>query len=592
MSKFMDDIKCPDDLNDLSINDLKSLANEIRSFIIDSVSKTGGHIGTALGVVELTIALHHIFSMPKDTIIYDTGHQGYTHKILTGRKNMFKTLNQFNGMSRFIKRAESKYDIIDASHAGTAISIASGIAFENKLKKKSEYVIAFIGDGALVEGMSAEGLNYCVDKKLPLIIVLNDNGMAIPVNVGGIKNLTSGKDWEEKSKAYFNGLGYKYLAVRNGHDIGLLVDAFKNAKKMYKEGAIVVHVKTEKGKGLSIAKNHKYKMHFSMPFNPKTGEGTSPVPTGKTYASVAGKKLYNLLKNNKDMIVITPSTPYASGLDDCLNDFPERVIDVGMAEQHALGMASGLALRGLKPFVCYQSTFMQRVLDQIIHDVCFMNLPVTILAVRSGFAGMDSPTHHGIYDISYLRGLPNLKIFYPGTSRDLELIIEKRAKNPEGPMVILYPYDKVTDNEIGYYDKSKTIDHAQIIYHGVDGYILSVGNTLNTSFELIKLLKSNNLDFGLVNIRWLKPIPKKQIIDIIKSTKKIITTEENVIEGGFGSSIAELIVDNNLDCEILRSAITQNFVEPGDKIELEKETLIDSKSILRKMMEKWTELFE
>jgi len=589
--EYLDKVSSPEDLKGLTIDELTVLSNEIRSFLIDTISTTGGHIGTNLGVIELTVALHYVFSMPPDKIIFDTGHQGYTHKLITGRKNLFNTLNQPLGMSRFLTRSESKYDLIDASHAGTAISIASGMALKKTVKKTRENIVAVVGDGALVEGMSAEALNYVVERSLPMIIAINDNGMSIPVNVGGIKNMFSGLEWKEKSKNYFEGLGYKYLCVGDGHDIGSLVDAFQISKNLSQDNSVIVHVKTEKGKGLEIAKNHKYKMHFSMPFDPITGEGSSPVPIGKTYATVAGDKLCELMGRDPDIVAITPSTPYASGLDSCYEIHPERTIDVGMAEQHAIGLAVGLALSGLKPFVCYQSTFMQRAFDQIIHDVSFMNLPVTILGVRSGFAGFDSHTHHGIYDLSYLKSVPNLKIFYPGTSHELDKIIEMRGISPNGPMLILYPYEGVRDNEEAYQPIEPNLEGVEIIFQSRTGYILSVGNTLGSAIELRKLLSIEKIDFGLVNVRWINPLPSDQLLSLLKSIKHVVTTEENVLNCGFGSSIAELIVDNELPCKLLRSGIERSFVGPGNKDELCKETKIDADSILQSIKKRWVELF-
>jgi len=587
MSRLLDNIKTPDDVKALNNYDLSILCNEIREFLISSISKTGGHIGTNLGVVELTVALHYVFG-DKDKIIFDTGHQGYTHKLLTGRKNMFSSLNQPNGMSRFICREESRYDVIDASHAGTAISIASGIAVTKKLAGEKGCAVALVGDGALVEGMSLEGLNFGTADNISLVIVVNDNGMAIPPNVGGIKNLFTGKNTNIKSKNFFEGLGYQYIYVSDGHNVEDIVNAFKQAKLVAINGAVVVHAKTKKGKGLDIAKDHKYKLHFSMPFDPETGEGCSPVPTGKTYAMIAGCKLYELLEQDKKIIAITPSTPYASGLDDCLTDFPDRTIDVGMAEQHALGMACGLALNGYKPFICYQATFMQRAIDQIIHDACFMDIPVTILAVRSGFSGYDSHTHHGIYDMSFLRGIPNLKIFYPGSSSDLEQIMQKRADNPEGPMVILHPYECVSKDDAQYIDKSGSIEGMQIIKEGKDGFILSVGNTLDTAMLLSKKLAGEKQKFGVANIRWIKPLPEKQLLKILNCYEKVITTEEHVLNGGFGASIAELICDNNLNCDLYRSGIDDGFVKPGDKDELSFDTAIDADSIYKKVKERWS----
>ncbi len=591
MKSFLEQIKSPQDIKQYSIDELKSLASEIREFLISSVSKTGGHIGANLGVIELTIAIHYTFNLPEDKVVFDTGHQGYTHKLLTGRKALFETLNQLDGMSRFLCREESIYDIIDASHAGTAISIATGIATQCKADQINDLAIAFIGDGCLVEGMSSEGLNFGASTNLPLIIIINDNGMSIPKNVGGIYNLFSGPDWSNKSRFYFEGMGYGYIPIADGHDLDLIISKFKEAKTEVKDKSMVIHAKTEKGRGLPIAKDHPYKMHFSMPFNPQTGEGSSPTPAGKTYSVVAGEKLYELLKCGTDITILTPSTPYASGLDNCLIEFPDKTIDVGMAEQHALGMASGLALGKKNCFVYYQSTFMQRAMDQILHDVCFMDLPVTILAVRSGFAGFDSPTHHGIYDISYLRGIPNLQIFYAGTSNDLVSIIDMRANNPVHPMVILHPYESIRQDENDYINSKCKITEMETIFNGKDGYILSVGNTLGESIKLRNELYLNNVEFGLINIRWIKPLQYSQLVNILKNNKRIITTEENIKEAGFGSSIAEIITDEGLECQLLRNAICQGFVKPGNKDDLVKIAKIDYTSMLRKVKEKWGDLF-
>ncbi len=588
---ILETMRSPEQVKRLSLHELTRLCVEVRDFLVDSISRTGGHIGANLGVIELTVALHHVYSFPEDRIIFDTGHQGYTHKLLTGRKELFKTLNQPGGMSRFLARSESPYDSIEASHAGTAISIASGMAQKKVLKKSSENIVAVVGDGALVEGMSAEGLNFVVHGNLPMVIVVNDNGMSIPVNVGGIKNLFSGSDWMEKSRNHFEGLGYTYFCVQDGHDIESLVTTFRRAKDIARDGAVVVHVKTEKGRGLPIAKDHKYKMHFSMPFNPVTGEGSSPVPAGKTYAAVAGDKLCSLMRIDPAIMVITPSTPYASGLDACLEEFPDRTIDVGMAEQHALGYAAGMALSGLKPYVCFQSTFMQRAFDQILHDIAFMNLPVTIMSVRSGFAGYDSHTHHGIYDLSYLKCVPNLPIFYPGTSYELEKIIEERCVASSGPLMILYPYESIREDEDIHQPRDPVLEGAEVMKPGSDGYILSVGNTLGTGIKVCDLLARRNVHFGLVNARWLNPLPKNQLIPLLKSVGYAVTIEENVLDGGYGSSIAELITDNDLRCRLLRCGIEKSFVIPGAKEDLCRDKGIDAESILARIRSHWAELF-
>jgi 1-deoxy-D-xylulose-5-phosphate synthase len=583
---LLDTIQKPEDVQKLSINDLSRLAEEIRSFLIESVSHTGGHIGANLGVVELTIALHYVLGS-REQILFDTGHQGYTHKLLTGRKNLFASLNQPGGMSRFLDRRESSYDTIDASHAGTAISIAAGLAQTHKLNGDDHCTVAFVGDGALVEGMSLEGLNFGTASDIPLMIVINDNGMAIPPNVGGISNLFSGADSLEKSKHFFEGLGYQYFGVEDGHDTAALVQAITDAREQVKNGAVIVHAKTEKGRGLALAKNHPYKLHFSMPFDPESGAGISPTPAGTTYGAVAGVKMHELMAKDEDMVILTPSTPYASFLDACFTDFPERTIDVGMAEQHAMGMACGLALSGKKPFACFQSTFMQRAFDQLIHDAAFMNLPVTVMAVRSGFAGLDSSTHHGIYDFSYLKAIPNLEIFYPASTRDLEEMIAYRTKHAEHPMVILYPYEAVSTHDAFIAEGFKNLDLPQEVHEGDDGLILFPGNCVDTAVELQALLAKSGYKYATAAIRHIRPLAEDWLVEKIQQYSRIVVLEENVLDGGLGSDIASIVVDHGLSSQVLRAGIPTTFASTGSKQELQVETGIDAQSILQKMQERW-----
>ncbi len=583
---LLDRIKDPRDVQALAIERLPELAAEIRSFLIESISRTGGHIGANLGVVELTIALHYVFGA-QEQIIFDTGHQGYTHKLLTGRKELFASLNQPGGMSRFLDRRESSYDTIDASHAGTAISIASGLAQAHKLNGDDHCVVALVGDGALVEGMSLEGLNFATASDIPLLIVINDNGMAIPPNVGGISKLFSGKDSLKKSRYFFEGLGFQYYGVQDGHDLNALVNTFKQARRAVRQGAVVVHTKTEKGRGLDLAKKHPYKLHFSMPFDPKSGAGISPLPTGTTYGAVAGAKMHELMAKDKDMVILTPSTPYASFLDACFADYPERTIDVGMAEQHAIGMACGLALEGKKPFVCFQSTFMQRAFDQLIHDAAYMDLPITVMAVRSGFAGLDSSTHHGIYDFSYLKAIPNLEIFYPGSTRDLKDMIDFRLQNADHPMAILYPYEEVSAYDSLLVDSFTDLQNPQIVHKGKDGLILFPGNCVDTAVELQALLASAGQHYASANIRHLRPLPVDWLKEQMQQYYRIVVLEENILDGGLGSDVAALAADLELPVQILRSGIPTSFVPAGNKRELMEKTGIDALSIFHKMQERW-----
>lgn len=577
----------PEEFKQLSMAELNSLASTIREFLIDNISETGGHIGANLGVVELTIALHHAFASPDDRLIFDTGHQGYTHKLLTGRQSLFATLNQWRGMDRFISRKESGHDIIDASHAGTSISIASGIAMALAAENSPHHVVAVIGDGSMVEGNAFEGLNFTAGTNLRLIVVLNDNGMAIAPNVGGIRNLTGGENWQIKSEAFFRGLGYEYLPVPDGHSIEGIVAAMTAAKKY--AGPVLVHVKTEKGRGLPCAKNHPYKMHFSMPFNPETGAGASPTVAGPTYAVVAAETLKTILQGDNDIFIITPATPYASSLDDLFTAFPHRVIDVGMAEQHAVTMACGLALGGKKPIVCFQTTFMQRAFDQLLHDACYMNLPVTFLGVRSGFSGFDSPTHHGLYDIPYLRSFPNMQVNYPVDSRDMRNCLMNRMISPKGPMVILHPYEPISETG-GALDVIEP-DGICLLEEGKDGLILTLGNRLSDARNLrSKLTTQIGVDFGLAAVRSIKPLPAPHILKLCRAVPRVLTMEEGTLPGGFGSLICELMSDNKINISILRSGVTDRFVSPGNKPECTRECGMDSETLMGKLLSHWPEL--
>jgi len=587
---ILDTISDPADVRQLDLVTLQQLTAEIRAFLIESISQTGGHIGTALGVVELTCAIHHTFDLNQDKLLFDTGHQGYTHKLLTGRKALFPSLNQPGGMSRFLTPKESAHDLMEASHAGTAIAIATGLALASTTTEQQAIVIAIVGDGALVEGMSMEGLNFAPHRELPLMIILNDNGMAIPVNVGGIKQLTSGEDWQKKSQQYFSGLGYHYLAIADGHDLPALLAGLQQAHQQAAHGPVLVHVKTEKGHGLAIAQNHPYKLHFSMPFDPETGAGSQPVPAGKSFATVSGDKLVELFLKYPELYAITPSTPYASGLDRCLTEFPARTIDVGMAEQQAAGLAAGLALAGKRPFIFYQATFMQRAYDQLMHDLCYMRLPVTVFAVRSGFAGYDSATHHGIYDISYLRSLPGMQIFYAGTSQDLLQIMADRADRSKGPMIVLYPYEAIPEDEARFWQQPLVLEQDHLIQHGSRGIILSMGNTLETGATLQTELQTRGSDFGLAHIRWVKPLRQQQLLGWLQQLDYVITTEENIAVNGFGASIAALIMEHDLSCKLFMAAIAEDFVAPGDKADLMLQSGIDSNSILENIRTKWPEL--
>jgi 1-deoxy-D-xylulose-5-phosphate synthase len=560
--------------------ELNLIAKDIRRFLIKSISKTGGHIGANLSTIELTIALHKVFDSPKDKIIFDTGHQGYTHKILTGRANKFDTLNQNGGLSRFISRKESAHDIIDASHAGTALSFACGFAHNHK--KNFFYTVAIIGDGTMVEGMNFEALNFSSVKAKNLIIILNDNEMAIDKSVGGFRSLTTGRYWKIKTRNFFKGLDLDYYAIQDGHNINKIVNVLNKVKKKTK--TTVVHLKTEKGKGLEFAKKHKYKMHFSMPFNPLTGEGSSPTIPGKTLGVVAAKKVNEILSKNKSAIVITPATPYASYLDEIEKKNLNRVVDVGMAEQHSVGFAAGLSLRGFKPILFVQSTFLQRAYDQLLHDLSFMRSDVLIISARSGFAGFDSPTHHGIFDISYLNSVPYLKIFYPNSELKLKSIIEKiMSKKNKGPSIILLPYETIAN--IASFDNKELISKKNIDFNLI---IFCLLNTLKVADEIrnsqeLRIFKS----IKIYCLDQIKPLNSKEILKVITNNKqsKFISIEENVLNGGLGSIIKSQF--NNLQLDLINFGIKDKFIDSGDKESCLEKAGVSANKITLFLMKKY-----
>ena len=477
-------------------------------------------------------------------------------------------------MARFVEQREGPHDIIDVSHAGTSIPIATGFAKSFLDNKVNSHAIAIIGDGCIVEGMSFEGLNYGVQEKFPLLIVLIDNSWAIAPNVGGILKLTSGNNWQNKSKSYFEGLGYNYFSEPDGHNIKKLTEKLTEIKKL--RSPTVLHLKTIKGNGLKIAENHPYRMHYSSPFNRDTGDGANPTVSGKTYAGEGADEIYKLMKEHKNLYVITPATPYSNNLDDIIKDFPKRAFDVGMAEQQAVGMAVGMALEGNNVFTCFQSTFMQRAFDQIYHDACCMNLPVTFLVARTGFAGYDSPTHHGLLDLTYLRSIPNLKIYFPSDTKDFRRILRERAKKSDGPMAILHQYEPIVQDEKILSDSNK--DLAQHVV-GKDGNIFITGNILNTALELRELIKNLSKDLGISVIKSIKPLPTNNLKEIFNNNGIFVSIEENTLLGGLGSSILEFLNDNQINKDLFRFGTPDKFVSAGNTKECTLETKIDSKSI-------------
>lgn len=581
-------------INHISIANLKAespeglepIVGQIREFLISSISETGGHIGANLGVVELSVALHYAFNSPNDAFIFDTGHIGYTHKVLTGRAEMFKTLNTYGGMNRFISRDESVHDFIEASHAGTSISIALGRALALRNAGKEDWTVAIIGDGALSEGIALEALNHAsVEPNIRLLIVINDNGYAISPGFGAIHNyLQSRKTGSTESDSLFSSLGYKVLGPIDGHSIKALLAAFDEVKTSFE--VCVIHLKTEKGKGLISAANHPFKMHFSFPFEAETGVSLWP-PVGVTYQDVASSAINKCMEHDSKIVAITPSTLYATGLASIFEKYPTRCFDPGMEEQHAVSMAVGMALAGLRPILFYQSTFLQRAFDQLIHDVSFSNQDILILTVRSGFAGYDNPTHHGIYDFSYLRCLPNVQIFYPKDAQELYTITSIALTTLKGPLIIHMPYGSISDPGDLRTDLTMNVHEPDLITSGRDGVIITIGNKVASCLSAIELLESRGLSFGLINIRQLKPLQENYLLPLLKNVERVVTVEEGVLEGGFGSAISSFMHKNELDQELLQIGLPCAFIEAGSNDELSSKYGLDSNGIVGQILARW-----
>lgn len=565
---------------------LKPLAKEIRQFLIDSISETGGHIGANLGTIELSIALHHTFSSPHDAFIFDTGHTGYTHKILTGRIDKFATLNTYGGMNRFVSRFESEHDFIEASHAGTSISVALGRALALRNSGQPHWSVAFIGDGALSEGLALEALNHAsVEKNIRLLIVINDNGYAISPAFGAIHEyLQARKLGTDQDDTLFTALGYKVIGPVDGHSIDDLLDAFEEAKASSQ--ICIVHAKTEKGRGLAAATNHPFKLHFSFPFNPETGALTLPPPV-PSHQDVAALAIGDCMEKDPTVTVITPSTLYATGLAGVFERFPERCFDPGMEEQHAVSMAVGMALSGARPVLFYQSTFLQRAFDQLIHDVCFANQDILILTVRSGFAGYDNPTHHGIYDFSYLRCLPNLQIFYPKDARELYEMTTLGLTKLKGPVLIHMPYGPAGKQDLVRGEATLAMHSPELIQAGTDGMIVTVGNKVRSCEEALALLADQGLSYGLINVRQLKPLPDDELLTLLGDVPHIVTVEEGILEGGFGSAVSSFMHQHGLSAELLQIGLPCAFIEAGSNDELSAKYGLDPTGIVKQIATRW-----
>ena len=580
--KLLEHINNPIDLRKLPVAQLLQLAKELRDFIIDIVATKEGHLGASLGVVELTIALHYVFDTPNDLLVWDVGHQAYGHKILTERKDSFHTNRQLDGISGFPKRSESEYDAFGVGHSSTSISAALGMAIASKLKGDFEKQhIAVIGDASIASGMAFEGLNHAGVTDANLLIILNDNTMGIDPSVGALKNYLTNikKDKRVRKHNIIEALNFDYSGPINGHDLNTLIKELERLKTV--KGPKFLHIITTKGKGLQKAEEDQVKYHAPGKFDKITGETVNKSSDGipPKYQDVFGLTLVELAKSNKNIIGITPAMPTGSSLKFMLNEIPERAFDVGIAEQHAVTLAAGMATQGMLPFCNIYSTFLQRAYDQIIHDVALQKLPVIFCLDRAGLVGEDGATHHGVFDISYLRCIPNMIIFAPMNVIELRNIMYTAQLGLDTPIAIRYPRGSGVILDWQQPFETLEIGKGQLIQQGSEIAILSIGAIGNSVIEAYNEL-SDNHKIAHYNMRFVKPLDKKLLHTIFQKFDKILTIEDGTIIGGFGSAILEFAQENNYSGKtIKRLGIPDTFIEHGNSDELFELIALDPISI-------------
>lgn len=621
MGKILDNINKPNDIKKISRREYPELAEEIRQFLIQSVSRTGGHLASNLGTVDLTIALHAVLNLPEDKIVWDVGHQAYTHKILTGRKECFEKLRKLDGLSGFPKRHESECDSFDTGHSSTSISAALGMAVANQLNGIDNRVVAVIGDGALTGGMALEALNNVASLNKNFVIVLNDNNMSISENVGSmskyLNKLRVGEHYNDFkvdvenslskipkiggrlvrrvkrtkdsiknliiSGGLFDDLGITYIGPVDGHDINAMIDIFNDALKI--EHPIVIHVKTIKGKGYKFAEDSPSKFHGINCFDIETGTEIGIQKNKKlmTYTDVFSRTIIKLAKENKKIVAITAAMPDGTGLTDFAKEYPNRFFDVGIAEEHAVTFAAGLAASGYKPVVSIYSSFYQRAYDQILHDVCLQNLPVTFIVDRAGLVGRDGETHQGIFDISFMSAIPNMAIIAPKDTRELVSSL-KFAMTYNGPIAVRFSRGTAYAG-LGHAEEKIVFGKSQIIEKGKDVALIAVGNMVEETQRAVDVLKEKGVYPTFVNARFLKPLDEKLILQLAKSHRCLIIIEEGIKKGGYGEGIESLISENQINTRTLVMAIDNQFIEQGAVEELREKIGIDYKNICEKVLE-------
>jgi len=583
MAKLLSQIKSPKDLKKLSLSQLDDLAVEIRSFLLQTLAQNGGHLAPNLGTVELTLALHYFYNSPKDKMIWDVGHQAYTHKIITGRLNDFATLRKMGGLSGYLKITESKHDSFGAGHAGTSISASLGFAEARDRLKKNHQVVAIIGDGSLNCGLAYEGLNNIGSLNSNITVILNDNKWSISKNVGGMAKYLeklSGIDVAKKKNAdiesIFESLGFKYFGPINGHNIEELVNAFQKAS--ITPGPKLIHVITKKGAGYSHSENMPDKYHSVNPFILESGESIKRT-NSLTFTNAFADALIRIATTNKKVIAITAAMPAGTGVDKFAEKFPDHFYDTGIAEEHAVIFAAALALEGFIPVVAIYSTFLQRAYDQIIHDVALQKIPVIFAIDRAGIVGADGPTHHGIFDLSYLRHIPNLVVLAPKNENELQHMLYSATMYKEGPIAIRYPRGSGAGQVLSSELSMIAIGKAEKMTNGSDVAILAIGSMVYPSLEAAEMLRSENIHATVYNARSAKPIDPKMIQEALK-IGTIITAEENILEGGFGSAVLEeLEKSGHLSNISVRRLGIEKFIEHGEVGELKEKYGLTSNRI-------------
>lgn len=610
---LLEKINKENDIKKLSADEYDVLAKEIREFLIQKISVTGGHLGSNLGCVELTMALHLSLNLPEDKIVWDVGHQSYTHKLLTGRKEGFDNLRKLGGMSGFPKRKESTCDAFDTGHSSTSISAALGLAKARDIQGKNNRVVAVIGDGSLTGGMAYEALNNAAELDSNFMIILNDNNMSIAENVGGVSKYlndirTADKYLNLKEGVYntlkgmpkgdamvrgirrakssvkhlmiqgmfFEDMGITYLGPVDGHDIPAMLRVLQEAKRV--KGAVLIHMKTQKGKGYGPAERHPARFHGAEPFDIKTGVPTHPRDKA-SYTDVFSTVMVKLGQRNEKVVAITAAMPDGTGLKRFKNAYPDRFFDVGIAEEHAVTFAAGLAAGGLKPIVAIYSSFLQRAYDQVLHDVCIQNLPVVFAIDRAGLVGSDGETHQGIFDLSYLSNIPNMHIMAPKNKWELSDML-KFAVSFDGPIAIRYPRGEAYDGLKEYRSKI-TYGKAEWIYEETDIALLAVGSMVKTGVQVYEMLKKKGYSCSLCNARFVKPLDEDMVDKASKGHKIIVTLEENVLSGGFGEKVCEYMKKKELSNPLISIGIPDEYVEHGNVEALKKEIQIDAESIVK-----------